>query len=94
MCRQINLSANHQKEKVAPQDSSATDATQWITPGKLLTLTKPTRQQHHEAEEDIHAQPFQGLWGYDTGMIQGSDTRQRREPRDTQFTGDQRAPHS
>lgn len=37
---------------------------------------------------------FRVSWGYDTGMIQGSDTRQRREPRDTQFTEDQRAPHS
>lgn len=26
---------------------------------------------------------FRVSWGYDTGMIQGSDTRQRREPRDT-----------
>lgn len=44
------------------------------TPGKLLPLTKSTRQRHHKSKEGNPCSHFRISWDYDTVMIKGRMT--------------------
>lgn len=64
------LSANHQKRKGQSQDSVTLDCySMGYTPGKLLTLTKSTRQRHHKSKGGNPCSHFRISWDYDTAVI-------------------------
>lgn len=63
------------KRKGQSQDSVTTDCySMGYTPGKLLTLTKSTRQRHHKSKGGNPCSHFRISWDYDTAVIKGRMT--------------------
>lgn len=70
ICRQQCISVPTTKKKRSVTRFRDFDCySMGYTPGKLLTLTKSTRQQHHKSKGGNPCSHFRISWDYDTAVI-------------------------